>query len=124
MNSGAIIAALRARRGELGLTQGQAAQAANVSLSTWSRIENETGWMMPIHSNRAAIARALQWPPDALDRIAAGEDPAALPTVDPNPKPADRITRDVVDEVIMLRGQVAELAQMIRDLVERDADPK
>lgn len=36
----------------------------------------------PTAPTEAGIAKALRWPADALDRIASGEDPADLPTVD------------------------------------------
>jgi len=47
-----------------------------VSESTWRHVENGTGKKLR-PSTTAAIAAILQWPADALARIAAGEDPAS-----------------------------------------------
>lgn len=72
-----IANALRARRAALLLTQGDAAQAAGVSVATWQKAES--GRPMEYQPRtKKAIARALQWPDDALDRLVAGEDPATF----------------------------------------------
>lgn len=66
--------AVEARRGVKRWTQQQAAEAAHVDVSTWQEIEAGRG-----HASRwntlAAVADALGWQPDQIQRIAAGEDP-------------------------------------------------
>ena len=66
--------AVRARRETLGLTQVELAQAANVSDSTIRVLETarRTSYR---RGNLRAIARALGWPDDAIDRIRAGRPP-------------------------------------------------
>lgn len=63
--------AIKARRLWLGLTQNQAAQKAGVSDTTWGSVEagNQSS-----ERTTVGIVRALQWPPDAFDRIQRGED--------------------------------------------------
>lgn len=70
----AVGEAVRARREELGLTQVELAQAANVSDTTVRVLETarRTNYR---RGNLRAIARALRWPDDALDRIRAGRPP-------------------------------------------------
>ena len=63
--------AVAARRGELGLTQQDLADAAGVDLKTVYNLESGTRW--PIARTRSAIAAALGWGPGVLPAIAAGE---------------------------------------------------
>ncbi len=79
----------------------------------------EIGESTPRPATAVAIAKALQWPPDALDRLANGEDPASFETVEPAPEPHEVGRLDwMADEIVRLRGQVAELAQLLRQDIE------
>lgn len=60
-----------ARRGELGLTQEEAAGRAGVDADTLSGMENGKRWPWP--RNVAAIARALDLDAAELQRIASGQ---------------------------------------------------
>lgn len=73
-----IGAAFAERRGYLGLTQDEAAQRAGVGVTTWRLIEG--GKAQPRPTTLAAIARALNWPPDAASRLARGETPPTMTT--------------------------------------------
>lgn len=66
--------AVRDRRTELDLTQLELAQAANVSESTIRVLETARRTSYK-RGNLRAIARALRWPDDAIDRIRAGRPP-------------------------------------------------
>jgi transcriptional regulator with XRE-family HTH domain len=77
-------AAVAARRGELGMTQRDLADAAGCDTKTVYNLESGTRW--PIARTRSAISVALGWQPDALNTIAAGAGalpglpgPAAIP---------------------------------------------
>jgi transcriptional regulator with XRE-family HTH domain len=65
--------AVAARRGELGMTQQDLADAAGIDLKTVYNIESGTRW--PIAKTRVAVAEALRWPPDALSVLAEGSVP-------------------------------------------------
>ena len=60
-----------ARRGELGLTQQEAATRAGVNIDTLSDMERGKSW--PWAKNVAAIARALDLDAVELQRIADGQ---------------------------------------------------
>jgi transcriptional regulator with XRE-family HTH domain len=60
--------AVEARRGELGLTQQQLADAAGVDIKTIGNLESRGRW--PIARTRAAIEQALGWQPGEMKRIA------------------------------------------------------
>lgn len=66
-------AAVRKRRDQLGLAQGEAPPSA----ATWRKVEKAID---PPYAPRtaSAICRALRWPDDAFDRILDGEDPQAF----------------------------------------------
>lgn len=67
--------AVRDRRNELGLSQGEEPPSA----ATWRKVEKAID---PPYAERtaSAICRALRWPPDAFTRILDGEDPRSLTT--------------------------------------------
>lgn len=73
---GPLAREIRRRRRALSLTQEQAAQAADVSISTWGNLEagRQTD---PSPTTAAGVARALGWPSDFLARIEAGGSPEA-----------------------------------------------
>lgn len=67
---------VRQRRRSLSLTQEQAAELADVSVSTWGNIE--TGRLTdPSPTSAAGVARALRWPANFLEMVAAGQSPSA-----------------------------------------------
>lgn len=63
---------IRRRRLALDLTIRQAASRAQVSDTTWGALE--AGRPVSDRTVRRAT-QALEWPPDAIDRLLAGEDP-------------------------------------------------
>lgn len=65
--------AVTARRGELGMTQGELAAAAGVDIKTIGSLERRGRW--PIARTRALIEKGLGWPVGELERIAAEEEP-------------------------------------------------
>lgn len=76
MNWERVAVAVRARRKELRLTQGEAVQKAGsgVSLAVWNNLENcRQEAYRP--STLAAVARALNWTVDSIDRIGVGKEP-------------------------------------------------
>jgi len=84
--------AIEARRIVVGLTPGRFAAAAGLT----------SQGLMPVRRGlrrryqdkvKLGVARALAWPPDALDRLMAGEDPA---TFDEEPTPPGGV-RDGAD---------------------------
>lgn len=79
--------AVAKRREELRFSRAKLAKLAGISAEGMRLIEMGTSTPRPDTS--AAIARALNWPPDALDRLAAGEDPASFEPVEPTPEPQE-----------------------------------
>ena len=71
--------AVRHRRLELGLTQQQVSERGAVSLPS---VQNVERGLPHTYRDRTLIglARALDWPLDAVDRILAGEDASLFPT--------------------------------------------
>lgn len=81
-------AAVRKRRDQLGLAQGESPPSA----ATWRKVEKA---IEPPYAARtaSAICRALRWPDDAFDRILAGEDPQQLTASSGTQDYNSRITR-------------------------------
>jgi transcriptional regulator with XRE-family HTH domain len=81
-----VARAVRDRRLALGLTQRKAVERSGdgVSLPVWSLIEAAK---QSAYRERTliAVARGLAWPPDAIDRILAGEDPTTLANTSARP---------------------------------------
>ena len=77
MRSTSEIAELvRDRRKSLRLSQRAAATAANVSSTTWQSFEKHHHPVSEL--TVVGMARALSWPDDWYDRLAAGADPDEL----------------------------------------------
>lgn len=76
---GRVIAAVIARRSELGLTQRELAAKAAVAERT---VQNLEAGKRPQPLIRGKIERALDWRPGEMARIAAGEPPEQ-PTISP-----------------------------------------
>ena len=84
---------MKRRRAELGLSQRQAADRANVSPTTWGSLETHA---QPVNAITAAgISRALRWTTDSVDRILAGGDP--VETNGPDPDEVMSFSRAEVD---------------------------
>lgn len=64
---------IRERREVLGLTQGEAATKAQLSLATWRRLESDDAASSPRRGTVAAVERALQLRPGGLAALLAGE---------------------------------------------------
>lgn len=78
-------ALVRARRESLGLTQ---EEVPNVSSSLVRTVERGTASGSGRGLTRAALMSALRWPPNGLELLAAGADPADLDLDrDPDPEP-------------------------------------
>ena len=77
--------AVAARRGQLGMTQQELADAAHVDLKTVYNLESGTRW--PIARNRAAISAALNWEGDGMIAIADGGTPVERGTAPPPSEP-------------------------------------
>jgi transcriptional regulator with XRE-family HTH domain len=92
---------VRARRGELGLTQQQLADRAGVDTGTVSALERGVTW--PWARNRAAIARALGWPSGSLAAIGSGGEPGIVTaepaSAAPAPLPAGVAPDPVLQEL-------------------------
>ena len=72
-----IGAAIKARRGELGLTQAQVAEAASITELTVAQIENDRQANMR-ETTKVGLARALRWVPNAIDLLRQGVPGADL----------------------------------------------
>ena len=113
------VSAIRQRRQDLGLTQEAAARVAGISTRTWIRVEDGDASSSAMTMRK--VAMALRWPPDALARIAAGEDPGDLPTVESVPSPGDPAAdtiEQMARDIAVLRGRVAEQDETLAELVE------
>lgn len=99
-------AAVRTRREDLGMTQTELAGAARVSDTTVRVLETarRTSYRA---GNLRAIARALEWPDDAIDRIRAG--------LDPNEPLVAGDDRSLADRLAALEAEVARLRAELAD---------
>lgn len=96
-------AAVKRRRAELGLRQGDVIERMDppVGIETLRRVEagDQPNYRL---TTLAAVARALDWQADVLERIAHGEDP-----------PDDEVDPSRLEEIDLrltrLEGQVDEL---------------
>ena len=116
---------VEARRLELGYESiKDAAEDVGLSDSTWGPVER--GYrkltadvrVLPNPQKKVTwrMARALQWEPDWLDRLKAGEDPAEADWADDDKHPsAESITtlKQLMDEVVDLAAQVDELRRRL-----------
>jgi transcriptional regulator with XRE-family HTH domain len=75
-----LAAAVRRRRLELGLSERQAAERAEVARNTWSSME--AGKRQTAEHRYAGIERALDWEPGSIDAILSGRQPTARSTGD------------------------------------------
>lgn len=122
-----VSAAVRRRREQLGLSQEEAAARSGGLISTANlRVVEANGRRSLRPRSVLGLARALDWPDDALERIAAGDDPGSWrgtiaagehrAVVTPRAAGVDLATSDQVD---VLRRELAEQRRTIADLAER-----
>ncbi|MGH3443267.1 MAG: helix-turn-helix domain-containing protein [Nitriliruptorales bacterium] len=105
-----VAAAVRRRRGELGIQQNELAELAAVDVSTLRNIEHvrRTSYD-PV--TLAKVSRALGWETDGIDRVLAGEEPRERP----EPVPADT----GVTETARLLGALEERVRAIERRLDR-----
>lgn len=87
-------AALKARRDELGLTQGEVAEAAQIESTSVSRYERGKGGE-PTARKLRALDTALRWPPGTTARLLRGEPPIET---EPGSDPGE-------DQAVMIAAQ-------------------
>ena len=95
--------AVEARRGELRLTQQQLADAAGVDVKTIGSLESRGRW--PIARTRAAIERALKWPPGEMARIADEADRS--PPTQLREETREAIRRDLGGDPVLAEQVIA-----------------
>lgn len=104
---------VRTRRHELGLTQSALASEAGATDRLIRSIE--LGEQRNRHPGTLrAIAAALGWTPDSIDRILAGEEPAAKRLLTP----------DQEERLLALERQLAELRAEIKEVREERDEPR
>ena len=96
-----------ARRGELGMTQQELADAAGVDSKTIYNLESRGRW--PIARTRALVEKALGWPVGEMQRIAENE---------PEPEPEPDILPDGVRDDIRRGASSPESAAHLEQLFE------
>jgi transcriptional regulator with XRE-family HTH domain len=74
----ALAHAIRARRKDLGMTQGQLAHRADISVSGVQKLEDPTSTAARPRT-LPKVEKALGWPAGAGDAILRGEEPPKLP---------------------------------------------
>lgn len=96
--------AVKARRSGLDLTVKQATAMAQVSDTTWGSVE---GGRPVSDRTRRRVAAALDWPPDAIDRLLDGEDPSTFDRPHPPTDPGGAVI--MADELIGLAAIAGKL---------------
>lgn len=88
--------AIEGRRLALGLSPGDFAEATGLTAQGLMAVRK--GYRRQYQDKlKLGVARALQWPPDAIDRLLSGEDPASFQGDDPPPSPlAGALDPDVI----------------------------
>jgi transcriptional regulator with XRE-family HTH domain len=108
--------AAAARRGALGMTQQELADAARVDVKTIGNLEKRGTW--PIARTRARIEDALGWPADELERV-AGEPP------DDELVPRDAYEREIAATPDITEQTKAQLFRVHRQRIkERPAESR
>lgn len=101
------------------MTQQELADDAGVDIKTVYNLESGQRW--PISKNRAALAVALRWEPDALAVLAAGEEPLQMARAVPYPSasPAPAASRaPVIDRASGIQPPAQHAETMTRYLDE------
>jgi hypothetical protein len=78
---------MKARRGFLGRTQVQVVEVAkaagrDISEPSYRQLENGRGWEKASARILSAASVGLEWPPDALARVALGADPSGVGAIE------------------------------------------
>lgn len=88
-------------------------EGCGISSSLVKNIEAGTAPLEGRGAKRATFMRALRWPPDALTRLAMGDDPTAFEeSSEPAPDPPWDVLLDVMTEV---RDEVRRLADRLEE---------
>jgi DNA-binding XRE family transcriptional regulator len=100
--------AIEARAMELGLTPGTFAESAGVTRQGLAPIRR--GYRRQYQAKlKLGVARALAWPPDAIDRLMAGDDPATF----------ERPTAGEVDYNSRIARMPEHVRRTIDDLIDQ-----
>jgi len=112
---GRVAAVIRERRANLNLTHTQATMAAGggVSMNVWSLLENNKQTKYRSRT-LVAVARALQWPDDAIFRVLDGLEP-----VDEQAPTPTRITSPDGETVTVPAGLARRLREATPDDIAR-----
>jgi transcriptional regulator with XRE-family HTH domain len=102
----AIAEAVVARRNQLGRPWAQIARRAGVDVTTLHTIRNRSN--QPRTETLRAVSVALDWPPDTLELIGAGQAPPE--------EPSERERLDLLEQA------VAELTQLVETLLTQFED--
>jgi hypothetical protein len=100
----AVAEAVRTRREQLGLTQDEIKARGGPGRTTVELFENQYRWPR-LARTRASWARALDWEPDAFERLARGATPEEVEQM-----------RSVTNEIQMI---ALELHRLVDELVRR-----
>jgi transcriptional regulator with XRE-family HTH domain len=98
---------IQRRMTDLGLTQAEVARRSNVSAPTVRAIVNGKPRGGTTAASKSRLATALEWSPDSIDRILAGDEPV---TVTPR-QPIDEV-REALQH---LADQVADSRRALED---------
>lgn len=103
---------VRVRRGELGLTQQQVAEAAGVDTATISSLERAERW--PWARNRTRIEGALGWQPGSLEAIGRGGQPTPVERQAAQAPYTDPAERHIAETPGLSEGEVSALIEVAR----------
>ncbi|TDD60910.1 transcriptional regulator [Actinomadura rubrisoli] len=101
---------IAARRGELGLTQEEVAERAEVDRKTIYNLEAAERW--PQAKTRSRIERALRWYPGDLQRAAEGQDPVDYDASPPERNLLANLVQARMAELDLTWGDVARDAAL------------
>lgn len=116
--------AVAARRGKLGMTQQDLADAAGVDLKTVYNLESGTRW--PIARNRVAVSAALGWEGDGLAALRAGDMPAGsepLPAAGRSGPPEPRYGNRTLDYLWHTPGLTEAQCEVLIGLARTWVEP-
>ena len=114
--------ALERRIRELGMTKAEVIRVSGVSFKSLAAYLEGAPIVRP--DKARGLARALRWPPDAIDRLLAGEDPATFDEPTPPPAAPAQQTPEylaLAAEVEELRTSLAELTEELRRVLGDDS---
>lgn len=125
-----MAAAIERRRLEVGITLGEFADSAGVTRQGLAPVR--AGYRRAYRERlKFGVARALQWPSDAVDRLMAGEDPGSFDDDPPPGAPAavrplrpDKTDKDEPIGLAALVDQLppdkqAAIEQLVRTMLDK-----